>query len=252
MKSKNFALLLSAVFIIALLFSACNKSDPSSPLSLEKSSKVILKASGKTATNLNQIAVSNGNVSLTTFDISLSKINIQENSGFDGEQEGENNDGDSDNGGTETEVPDIILNGPFNFNIASGSVEVGTFAVYPGTFKQVDLTFLPTSNQPFNGNSIVINGNFTSSNGSIIPIVIHSKFSNTFQTLISGNGITVTQNTTVPITVMFDFDKIFANMNFESAAITNGTILIDEANNSGLLQTFENNLNNSVELEDNN
>lgn len=250
MKSKNFALLFSVVLISALLFSACNKSEPISPISLEKSSNVILKASGKTATNINRIAVTNGNVSLSTFYISLSKINIQENSGFDGEQNGENNDGQAENGSTEIEVPDITLNGPFNFNIASGSVELGTFAVYPGTFKQVDLTFLTTSNSPFNGNSLVINGNFTSSNGTVIPFVLHSKFSNTFQTLISGNGITVNQNSTVPVTIIYDFDKMFANMNFDSATIINGTIFIDETNNSELLRTFENNLNNSVELED--
>lgn len=49
---------------------------------------------------------------------------------------------------------------------------------------------------------------------------------------------------------MFDFDKMFANINFDSATITNSTILIDETHNTGLLQSFENNLNNSVELED--
>lgn len=248
MKSKKIVLLFSASLVVALFFSACNKSDPNSPTSLDKSSTVILKANGKTATNINSIASANGNLSLSTFNISLSKINIQENSGFDGEQTGENNDGGSNNG--DTEAPDILLNGPFTFNIASGSVDVGTFAVYPGTFKQVDLNFFTDVNPPFNGNSLFVNGDFVKSNGNVIPFVLQSKFSNTFQTLISGTGITVTQNSTVPVTIMFDFDKMFANINFDSTTITNGTILIDETHNTGLLQSFENNLNNSVELED--
>ncbi len=247
MNSKGFALVLGAIFITALLFSACNKSDPTSPLSLKKSAVVMLKANGKT--NNGKITTSNGNITLSAFNINLSKINIQENSGFDGEQQGENKNGGSESNGSETETPDLTLNGPFNFDVATGSVTIGNFDVYPGTFKQVDLYFLTENNPLFNGNSIVINGNFTNENGTEIPFALKSKFSKSFQTFIAGNGITVNQNSTVPITITFDFNKIFANMSFNGASITNGTILIDETNNYTLLQTFENNLNNSVELE---
>lgn len=251
MKAAKFVLVLGTFFLAMLFFSACNKSDPTSPSTLSKSSTIVLKAGSKSALSgsSSDIPVTGGSLSLSSFDVNISKIQIQENSGFDGEQQGENNDGNTDDGGNETEMPDIILNGPFNLNIASGSVEVGSFDVYPGTFKQVDLYFSTTVNQPYNGNSITINGGLTNQTGSTIPVILKSKFAQNFQTLISGNGITVTQNTTVPVTITFDFNKMFANLDFSSATVTDGTILIDDTHNSQLLTTFENNLNNSVELE---
>jgi len=251
MKAARFVLVLGTFIIAALFFSACNKNEPTSPSALSKSSKIMLKASSKSALSGNpgNIPVSGGSISLSSFNVNLSKIQIQENSGFNGEQQGDNNDGGTDGGGSETETPDIILNGPFNLNIASGSVDVGSFDVYPGTFKQVDLYFTASLNQPYNGNSIIINGDFTNQAGTSIPVILKSGFDHNFQTLISNNGITVTQNTTVPVTIVFDFNKLFTNLNISSAIVTNGAILIDDTHNPQLLKAFENNLNNSVELE---
>lgn len=249
MKATKFVLVLGTFIIAGLFFSACNKNEPTSPTALSKSSKIMLKAGIKSTLSgsSSNIPVTGGNLSLLSFNVNISKIQIQENSGVDGEQQGENNDGGTDVGGSEN--ADIILNGPFNLNIASGSVEVGSFDVYPGTFKQVDLYFSTTVNQPYNGNSIIIDGNLTNQAGTTIPVILKSKFAKNFQTLISGNGITVTQNTTLPVTMVFDFNKMFTNLDFSSAIITDGTILIDDTHNSQLLTTFENNLNSSVELE---
>lgn len=248
MKSLKSNFFLGAVFIIALALTACNQSKPTAPLPLDKTATVTLKVV-HTTTNDSTITINNGNLSLNAFNVNLSKINIQENSGFNGEYKGENNDGDSTSNDNETEIPDLELTGPFNFDIAQGSVFIGSFDVYPGTFKQVDLYFLTETNSPFNGNSIVINGKFINTSGVEIPFTLNSKFSKSFQTLIAGGGITVAQNTNTPITITFDFNKIFANMNFGDAVITNGTILIDDTNNLVLLHAFEQNLNNSIELE---
>lgn len=249
MKASKFVFVVGTFIVAGLFFAACNKSEPTSPSALSKSSKIMLKAGIKSTLSgsSSNIPVTGGNLSLSSFNVNISKIQIQENSGFDGEQQGENN-----NGGTEAEGienADIILNGPFNLNIASGSVEVGSFDVYPGTFKQVDLYFSTTVNQPYNGNSIIIDGNLTNQAGSTIPVILKSKFAKNFQTLISGSGITVTQNTTLPVTMVFDFNKMFTNLDFSSAIVTDGTIIIDDTHNSQLLTTFENNLNSSVELE---
>jgi hypothetical protein len=276
--------LVSGTFVMAALFlSACNKNEPTMPLTLSQSGSIMLKAESKTTSGT--IPVIGGDLALSVFDVNLAKIQIQENSGFDVEQEGEYNDGDIDNeetetdssgfdveqegenndGGTndneaetdeeleeseESDASDITLNGPFSLNIASGFVEIGSFDVYPGTFKKVDVTFSISSEQPYNGNSIVMNGEFTDEAGTTTPVILNSKFDKSFETLLSGNGITVTANTTVPVTIIFDFNKIFSNLNFSSATVTNGTLLIDDSHNTQLLTTFEKNLNNSVEFEE--
>jgi hypothetical protein len=215
----------------------------------------MLKAESKTTSGT--IPVIGGDLALSVFDVNLAKIQIQENSGFDVEQEGENNDGGTNDNEAETDeeleesdASDITLNGPFSLNIASGFVEIGSFDVYPGTFKKVDVTFSISSEQPYNGNSIVMNGEFTDEAGTTTPVILNSKFDKSFETLLSGNGITVTANTTVPVTIIFDFNKIFSNLNFSSATVTNGTLLIDDSHNTQLLTTFEKNLNNSVEFEE--
>ena len=250
MKPLKAVLVISVILLITVIFSACNKTEPTTPNAASKSSSVMLKASGKSLASgsINNIPLSNGKLSLVSFYVSLSQIKIQENSGFDGEQQGDNNDGNS-SGGTETETPDLVLNGPFNFDIANGEVNIGTFDVYPGVFKQVDLFFLCSANQPFNGGSLIINGNYTNQNGTVTPVVLKSKFGQSFQTLLAGSGINVANNSKMPITIAFNFDKIFAQIDLSKALINNGTITIDEANNLTLLQLFEKNLNNSVDLE---
>ena len=250
MKPLKAVLVIIVILLITVVFSACNKTEPTTPNAASKSSSVMLKASGKSLASgsINNIPLSNGKLSLVSFYVSLSQIKIQENSGFDGEQRGDNNDGNS-SGGSETETPDLVLNGPFNFDIANGEVNIGTFDVYPGVFKQVDLFFLQSSNQPFNGGSLVINGSYTDHNGAVIPLILKSKFSQSFQTQINGSGITVTKNSKLPITIAFNFDKMFAQLDFSKAVVKNGTIFIDESNNFQVLQLFEKNLNNSVDLE---
>ncbi|MCA2004362.1 MAG: hypothetical protein LDL01_01080 [Ignavibacterium sp.] len=246
MRTSKFVLWLSAILIFALITSGCNtNSQPTQPL--EKNSKLLLKVANKSINN--SINSTNGSIVLSSFNINLSKLSLQENSGVDGEQEGEHNDGDNENGGSETEMPDIVLNGPLSFDIALGSVELGNVDVYAGTFKKVDLNFSQTSTAPFNNHSIIVTGNYKKSNGENVPFTIKSKFSKTYETLIANGGITVNTNSTVPVTIIFNFDNIFKNIDLSNAVVSNGTIIIDEQNNSNLLQVFENNLNNSVEVE---
>ncbi|MHB8905585.1 MAG: hypothetical protein ACYC4T_02840 [Melioribacteraceae bacterium] len=252
MKSLKVVRVFGLVLLAVALFSACNKSEPVSPASASKSGSMMLKVSGKSSTSgsVNNIPLSSGNLKLVSFNVNLSQIKIQENSGFDGEQQGDNNDGNS--GGSETESPDLVLSGPFSFDIANGIVNIGTFDVYPGVFKQVDLFFLQSSNQPFNGGSLVINGSYTDHNGAVIPLILKSKFSQSFQTQIAGSGVTVKQNSKLPITIAFNFDKMFAQLDFSKAVISNNSIIIDSDNNTNILALFEANLSKSIELENQN
>ncbi len=248
MKISKLVLWFSAIFMIALLISGCKNEQSSPTQPLQKNSNIILKIGSKNVAA--NTVTSNGEVQLSSFKINLSKVTLQENSGFDGEQQGDNNDGENETGGRETETPDIVLNGPLSFEIASGSVQIGNIDVYPGVFKKVDLSFTPSTNSPFDNNSIIVVGNYRKQTGEVIPFTIRSKFSQTFETVIANGGITINSNSTVSVTILFNFETIFNNVNFSSAVITNGQIVIDEQNNMTLLQAFEKNLNNSIEVEE--
>ena len=112
--------------------------------------------------------------------------------------------------------------------------------------------FQQSSNQPFNGGSLVINGSYTDQNGVVIPLILKSKFSQSFQTQIAGSGVTVKQNSKLPITISFNFDKMFAQLDFSKAVISNKSIIIDSDNNANLLALFEANLSKGIELENKN
>lgn len=252
MRHPKFVLWFSAVFMIALFVVGC-KNDNSNPTQpLQKNSNLLLKIGNKVTTG--NIVTSGGELIISSFYISLSKVSLQENSGFDGEYQGDNNDGNDNetkNENNENDASDIVISGPFNLDIASGIAELGSVNVYPGVFKKVDLNFITSSQNPFNNYSIVVNGNYKKQNGELIPFTIRSKFSNIYETLIANGGITVNSNSTVTVIVEFNFNNIFGNMDFSNAVATNGIIKIDEQNNTALLQTFERNLNNSIEIEEN-
>ncbi len=251
MKPSKFVLLFSAIIMIALLVGGC-KNDNSAPTQpLQKSSNLLLKIGNKAANG--NILTSTGEITISSFKTSLSKVSIQENSGFDGENKSDNNGGNDNktkNENNENDASDIVINGPFNLDIASGTAELGNVNVYPGVFKKVDLSFITSSQNPFDNYSIVVNGNYKKQNGELIPFTIRSKFSDIFETLIANGGITVNSNSTVTVIVEFNFNNIFGNMDFSNAVISNGVIKINEQNNTALLQAFEANLNNSIEAKE--
>lgn len=251
-----FAILVLSVGLIWI--TGCNKSDSISNSLPTKSSTAILSATSlhKTATiALTDIPVIGGTLNVQTAWINIADLRIEENSGFDGEQQGEHNDGDqggSNNelGGGEVETPDITSPGPFSLDISSGQALIGSFDVYPGTFKKVDFTFQPNTNDPFYGKTIVISGEFTSSAGTVTPFILNSEFAQQIQVQIAGGGITVPANSTAEINVVFDLAGWFGNLDFSSSQLSNGQILIDSNNNTPLLNAFEANLASYMDVED--
>ncbi len=247
--------------------SGCKKSSPYSSSSLTKSSTAVMKAtsSSKTAnTKMSDIPVKGGKLNVQTAWINITDLRIEENSGNDVEQQGGANDGDQggvdneaeggkeENSGIEDslDTADITAAGPFNLDISSGQSLIGSFDVYPGTFRKVDFTFTPNVNDPFYGKTIVISGEFTSDGGTVTSFTLKSEFSKQIQTQIAGTGITVAANSTVEVNVVFDLAGWFGNIDFPSAQIVNGLIQIDTANNATLLTAFEANLAKNVEVEE--
>lgn len=252
---RVFASLVLSVGLMWIM--GCNRSNPAATSLPTKSSTAVMKATGlhkSASTTLSDLPVLGGTLNVQSAWINISDLRIEENSGFDGEQQGEHNDGDqggseNESQGSENDSPDITAPGPFSLEISSGQALIGSFNVYPGTFKKVDFTFQPNTNDPFYGKTIVISGEFTSTAGTVTPFALKSEFAQPIQTQIAGGGITVPANATVDINVVFDLAGWFSNVDFSAAQISNGQILIDSSNNTALLSAFEANLAQYVEVE---
>lgn len=240
MKTHKLIPTLLLMFII-IGFSACKKND-----STQKSSTLSVKVVAKV------LAVKGGALSIKTADVNIANLQIEENSGNDGQNVGggDNESGGKDaEGGNENNNGDIILAGPYSLDIASGSASIGQVSIYPGTFKKVDLNFQTSSSSTYNGNSIFITGTYTDNSGTIIPFKIYSSFTQQVQLPLAGNGITVAANSSVTIDIVFDVNAWLTGLNFSSATITNGEIVINSTNNTTLLTIFESNLSKYIDAE---
>ncbi|GEM_PF-3329355 len=237
------------LFSISIMYlGGCSDKNPANAQPLSKSSTIALKTGIKSNQSASSIPIAGGSLELTSAYFNLDKLVIQENSGFDGEQQGNHNDGN--NNGSETESSDITVNGPLQFDIVNGDVSIGNVSVYPGIFKKVNVYLSLNSAAPFNGNSIFVTGNFHKSDGTIVPFEIKSQYNSMYETLIANGGITVLTNQTVEIKLSFDLMKLFQNLDLSNAVITNNKIIIDSNNNTNILSVFDANLSQSIDFED--
>jgi len=238
--SLTFLILLAGLFFA---FSGCKKStDPAT-----KSSVLTVKATSfKSGTNLAPIPVTGGMLNIATSLVNIGNLKIEENSGNDGEQTGENG---NEGGGSESDNPDVFLAGPFSLDISSGLASIGQVSVYPGTFKKVNFSFQTSSVVGFEGNSIVITGQYNTTAGPIIPFTIKSVYSQQIQSLLANGGVTVASNSSVDISIVFDLTAWLINLDFANAQVSNGSILINSGSNVNLLTAFETNLSANIDTE---
>ena len=250
---------ISAILLYALATGCSNGNPAGSSSTVQKNSVAVMKAASRQITSGTaiDIPVQGGDLHIQVALLNIEKFEIEENSGFDGEQEGEHQDGDhdDDNGNDdtiETELEDIEVTGPFDIDVSNGEIFLDSVAVYSGTFKKVEFNFVVNSNSPFNGNTIHISGEFRPTNAASIPFTLQSQFSENIQGRIAGDGIIVSENTIVPIVVTFDLAGWFNGVDFSSAEVVNSEIRIDSTSNTALLTVFENNLGQHVDVEEDN
>jgi len=259
-----------AIILAILVMSACAKLAPDKL----KSTTVTIKAVGR---SLNSKSIQSFTV-ITAY-ANIANVQIEENSGNNGENVGvgdnstiegndtieegndtisdhdtnENNhesggnEGGENDGGGESNSGNINLPGPFSVDIANSTASLGQVNVFPGTFKKVNFVFQQAVN--LNGSSITISGDYTDARGSVIPYTINSAFAKRVQMPIAEKGIIVTANSSVVIDIVFDVNAWLSGVDFASATVTNGQIIIDSSNNIALLNTFEANLTTYVEQE---
>ena len=234
------------VAILMIFVSACKKNAATIKPKV-KSASVTLKAAVhktgyKSTASLKGITfpIKGGTLVLSSAEISFGNVNIQENTGYDGQYSGGSSAGGPDNGSSKetSDSGDIVIPGPFAYNMSSDTATLGNVKLYPGTFKKVDLTFIPNNSTAFQGNSIVIKGIFKSATGTATPFVLQSKFAGQIELNLT-KTITVSANSNVSVAIVFDFSKWMKSLDFGTAIQTAGTILIDANHNTKLAGNFE-------------
>ncbi len=270
-KMMKTRILSSVGVLVALvtLFSltGCMKNNVKNASLKMTASSIKTKGVLKSATVSGPLQLASGTLTVTEANVNIANLQIEENSGNDvqqqvgNQQQGgaediggtEGKDNEKEKEGTETDKEtgseDILLAGPFSLNISSGNAIIDQVNVYPGTFKKVDFTFQLNPNAPFNGHSIAIAGNYTASDGTIIPVVLSSDFAKQVQLPLANGGVTVPSNASVAITIVFDLNKWFGNLDLTGATVTDGKIVIDSQNNPSLLAAFEANVASNIDVE---
>lgn len=150
--------------------------------------------------------------------------------------------GGSGAGGDDDSVDELAdeveLPGPFSFELIGGGAVLDQVSVFPGTFDRVDLRYVLADEAPFAGASIVIEGVFVTDDGST-PFVLRSAFVGRTHVPIAGGGIVVTENSVVPVELGFDLAAMLGSLDFASAVVDGGEILVDATHNPALLAAFE-------------
>jgi hypothetical protein len=227
-----------AALASVLAMTACHKSANPKP---ERTAHVLLTVTPSTsgATGLQDIAVPLGTLDVQVARIYVGQFTIQENSG------GEGNAQDSGDEGGSGDLPDILVAGPFDLDIAGGAAFIDTVSVYPGVFRKTDVAFTVNGQAPFNGMSILISGSYTPQGGSVVPFALRSGFTAETECGLVGDSIVVNNDTLVPVSVSFGVPGWLENLDFAHAQVTNDTIFIDSTHNTDLLAAFESGLSNS-------
>jgi len=151
-------------------------------------------------------------------------------------------DGDNDHGGDDQDdddrIDEVELPGPFSFDLASGPFVLDQVSVFPGTFDRVDFRYVTNGEAPFDGASIVLEGSFVTDQGST-PFTLRSAIVGRSRVAIAGGGITVTENSIVPVELAFDLAAMVGGLDVANAVVDGGEILIDATHNVALLAAFE-------------
>ncbi|HEX5052450.1 MAG TPA: hypothetical protein VFZ65_11800 [Planctomycetota bacterium] len=212
-----------------------------------------------------EIQLSGGSLDLQTAVFEVDQVVIEENTGENGGSQGGENEGEGqqerevrasnsesegeqeNEGGTAGEAEDLVFEGPFSIDIATGGAVLGSLPVYPGTFKKAEIALRLAGDAPLH--SIRVEGTYSSMEAGTIPFTLRSHFLQPIQVPIANGGITVDAGAVMPIALTFDLAALFGGLEFATADVEGGRIVIDAEHNVHLLLAFETNLTTFVDCE---
>ena len=216
-KSSNYLIVIIITLVIALLVPlfiiGCLNSGSNSPTS-EKELDSAFQESGSLFSDEESFGEA---LNITSAFINISDLHIKENSGND----------------------DVILQGPYTIEISNGIASLKQVDMFTGSYKKVDLTIQARDSTTLGGHSIIITGNYITAKDITIPFTLKSDFTKQIQLPLVNDGVTVSENSKVSISIVFDIKTWLSALDFANAHITNGEIVIDNNNNISLLNVFE-------------
>ncbi len=162
-------------------------------------------------------------------------------------------DNAGDSGGEDQDEPldeDLKYDGPFVADLMNdGTIpDIAELKVPDGKYCEIDVTLdeFPTDyspGHPLEGKTIWVGGKRADG----VPFVLSAKFRKEFQ-IASKDGISIGPNGFKGIFMTFFLESWFDGVDLDSATLTDGTILIDETNNTDLLAIIIENIQLSTRL----
>ena len=224
-KSNNYFILIITIITVAIallvsvFFTGCQNDDPNSS-TLEKELEMLDSAFQESGSKFSDDLSISEVLNITSAFINISDLHIKEVSGND----------------------DVILQGPYTIEIGNGIATFDQVDMFTGTYKKVDLTFKTGDSTTLNGHSVIIIGYYINIDGRSIPFTLSSDFTKQIQLPLLNDGVTVSENSTVSISIAFDAKAWLSVLDFANAEVTDGEITIDNSKNTFLLKAFEANL----------
>lgn len=203
-----------AVFLfLAISILACNKEEetPNAKGVVALNAKATYNASAKMHSK------NSSTVTVTSFIVNLKEIEFE----FD-----DNNDNNDDDAATDFGFDDDFkLNGPFEVNLLSNPASIATAELPNGVYEEIEfkLDKNDVSTSPMFNKSIEIKGTI---NGT--PFVYWDNEDESFEVDFedANNNIAIANNT-LNISLNFDLNEVFANVNLASAIDGNGDGVIE-------------------------
>ena len=154
------------------------------------------------------------------------------------ELEMEDDDDDDDDSSEELEYE-----GNYTVDLLAGTSNPSpnTVSIEPGTYNEIEIEFEDILE---GGYSVVMDLVYAPNGGSGTPVEFRSEED---YELELEDDITINAGDVKNLILTLDLDRVFNGINFSRAELTDGTIRVDEENNTALLDAIESNIKNALD-----
>jgi len=194
---------LASFFLVIILISGCN-------LGLDGTSSVSLSVTGASSTDASRdfIDAHNGTIAFTTAFIALERIELKLL---------------GDESITDTEL-ETMYNGPYSVDLLAdlSTQEIGTVEIPSGIYGKIEMELTDALEGSY---SVIITGTYTPESGTATDFVY--RYMNTEDFKIEDPAGFEVSGSDVSLLLSFDLDQWFASVDFSTAPVVEGTIVLD-------------------------
>ncbi len=267
MKYWKQALFFIIVILAFICLTACNEQNGGSRFGDYETAQVQLKATvtNQGASTLTAMSMESGTMTVTSalFRIDCFELEIQvdgdypavleeedndddgesededeawEDEDDDGEEEdGEEGEDDEDEFEEEDGEIDMEIEGPYFLTADENELTLDEGQVVVGRFTELEVTFEPANDDPMNGHSILVMGQYTEANGTThqVELKVEDEFEVEVDLVEMNYMITAGQSYVAMFSL--DVEAWLQEIHLETAETNDGAILIDEDHNPELM-----------------